>query len=275
MKRKSLLILVIVAAATALIVWQVGFQTAGYSETNDSKPTKAAAEASSLEIQDDSRTAPEEPAGTEDAYEYPDPNAAQPEPAALPGMDKAGRERPPRRTKNVVSDSAAPDDPNDQNEPLEAINLNNVEMKFIVERIAEWTGMTIIPDDQAMKQKITIYAPRRLPRAKALEKVYSALRIKGYVTEHGEDTIYIKPIADARLGMVPTIPMEQPLAAIENKEQVVQRFFKLATYSPTQMGQIVQPLIDEYGYLSADETAGTLLVIDTVASLMRIETIIT
>ncbi len=275
MERKSLLILVVVTAATALIVWQVGFRAAGYSEITDSNAANAATGANSPEIQDDSRTAPEGPAGTKDVYKYPDPNAAQPEPADLPGTNKAGQEKPSRRTKNAAFDSVAPEEPNDPNEPLEAINLNNVEMKFIVERIAEWTGMTIIPDDQAMKQKLTIYAPRRLPKAKALEKVYSALRIKGYVTEYGQDTIYIKPIADARLGMVPTIPMEQPLAAIENKEQVVQRFFKLATYSPTQMGQIIQPLIDEYGYLSADETAGTLLVIDTVASLMRIETIIT
>jgi len=40
------------------------------------------------------------------------------------------------------------------------------------------------------------------------------------------------------------------------------------------MGQIIQPLVGEYGHVGADETTGTLLVIDTVANLMRIEQII-
>lgn len=260
MERKRLLMLAIVIAATALIVWRFGFQTAGYSETSDSNSVKVSAAASSIVAQGNSVTAPEKPAESNDVHEYHEPNPVP--------------QKPSRQTIVPTAGSAEPGDPNDPNETLEAVNLNNVEMKFIVEKIAEWTGMTVIPDDQAMKQKLTIYAPRRLPRVKALEKIYSALRMKGYVAESGEDTIYIKPIADARLGLVPTIPPEQPLAAIENKEQVVQRFFKLTTYSPTQMGQIIQPLMDEYGYLSADETAGTLLVIDTIASLMRIEAII-
>ena len=260
MERKRLLMLAIAVAATALVVWQVGFQTSGYSETTDAKAAKAPAKASTPDIQDSGLIVPEKPAEPEAVHERPDPNSIL--------QDSS------RQTVAEVADSAEEDDFSDSNEPLEAINLNNVEMKFIVERIAEWTGMAVIPNDEAMKQKLTIYAPRRLPRAKALEKIYSALRLKGYVAERSEDTIYIKPIADARLGTVPTIPIEQPLAAIENKEQVVQRFFRLNAYSPTQMGQIIQPLIDAYGYLSADETAGTLLVIDTVASLMRIETII-
>ncbi|MDT8302220.1 MAG: secretin N-terminal domain-containing protein, partial [Sedimentisphaerales bacterium] len=65
-----------------------------------------------------------------------------------------------------------------------------------------------------------------------------------------------------------------PLAAVENKDQVVQKFFKLENYSPSQMGQIILPLVGDYGYVSADEGTGSLLVIDTVKSLMRISTII-
>jgi general secretion pathway protein D len=73
---------------------------------------------------------------------------------------------------------------------------------------------------------------------------------------------------------VPTILVDQPLAKIENKNQVVQKFFKLENYSPTQMGQVVRPLLSEAGYVSSDETTRQLLVIDTVENLMRIEMII-
>ena len=44
----------------------------------------------------------------------------------------------------------------DPNDPLVAINLNNIEMKNILTKLAAWTGKVIIPTDEAMKVKITI-----------------------------------------------------------------------------------------------------------------------
>ena len=73
---------------------------------------------------------------------------------------------------------------------------------------------------------------------------------------------------------VPTLYVDQPLSNIENKNQVVQKFFKLVNYSPSQMSQIVGPLLNTTGYVSADETTGNLVVIDTVEKLMQIEMII-
>ncbi len=40
------------------------------------------------------------------------------------------------------------------------------------------------------------------------------------------------------------------------------------------MAQIIQPLIGDYGYVSADENTGSLLIIETVRTLMRISLII-
>jgi general secretion pathway protein D len=98
--------------------------------------------------------------------------------------------------------------------------------------------------------------------------------LKGYIAEESDGTIFLKPITEAKLGEVPTISEDYPLAMVENKDRVVQKFFKLENYSPSQMGQIIQPLVGEYGYVGADETTGSLLVIDTVKSLIRIDLII-
>ena len=167
-----------------------------------------------------------------------------------------------------------PNRPAGPNEPMEALNLREVEMKSIIQKLAEWTGKVIIPTEEAMKQKVTIYSSEKLPRSQALAHIYSALRMKGYVAEHGDNAIYITPMKDAKLGFVPTIPAGQPLALLENKDQIVQKFFKMGSYRPTQMSQVIQPLVGEYGYVSADETTSTLFVIDTVQNLMRIEQII-
>jgi len=166
------------------------------------------------------------------------------------------------------------DEPNDANGPMEFVNLKSVEMKSIIQKLADWTGKVILPTDEALKQKVTIYAPEKLPRSEALRVIYSALRLKGYIVEESEGTLYLKPIAESRLGHVPIIPADQPLAMIENKDQVVQKFFELTSYSPSEMGTVIQPLVGEYGYVSVDEVGGTLMVIDTVSNLIRLEKII-
>ena len=189
----------------------------------------------------------------------------------FPGEPNAMSEMAKQEGMRSALDANKPAGPN---EPMEALNLKDVEMKSIIQKLAEWTGKVIIPTSEAMNQKVTIYSSQKLPRSQALAHIYSALRMKGYAAEVMENAIYITTMKDAKLGFVPTIPAGQPLALLENKDQIVQKFFKLENYRPTQMSQVIQPLVGEYGYVSADETTRTLLVIDTVQNLMRVERII-
>ena len=61
---------------------------------------------------------------------------------------------------NGPADANEPADASDvaePNEPLEAINLDNVEMKAIIGKLYDWTGKPVIPtNDDVMKVKITI-----------------------------------------------------------------------------------------------------------------------
>jgi general secretion pathway protein D len=185
-----------------------------------------------------------------------------------------------RRRPRDPNDPNAPPEPNEPSEPvdpnkiMESMNLKDVQMKDIIKKLAEWTDKVIIPADDALKEKITIYSTKRLPRPQAISMIYTALRAKGIIVKETDGVIELTPIKDAKLGPIPTVQADYPLAMIENKKQVVQKFFKLDNYGPAQMGQVVQPLIGDYGYVSADETTGQLLVIDTVENLMRIERII-
>ena len=115
---------------------------------------------------------------------------------------------------------------------MESVNLKDVQMKDIVKKLAEWTGKVIIPADDAMKQKITIYSTKKLPRTEAIVMIYTALRAKGIVAEQTDNVIELKSIKDVRLGPVPTVQADYALAMIENKKQVVQKFFRLHNYGP-------------------------------------------
>jgi general secretion pathway protein D len=294
---------IVVAIAAVLIVWRVGFYPAMPAATEKPVETEVVTEGDEW-YEPDELQAPAEADKPVVASDVTEPAKSADVNAPKVGIDAneparladAGERRGPgrrpgqmeggfdsRRSAEFAGFEGGPSpasrsgritDVNDANQPMESLNLKNVEMKQIVQKIAEWTGKTVIPAEEAEKIRVSIYAPGQLPRSKALAHIYGALRLKGFVAEHLDDAIYITPIKGAKLGFVPTIADTQPLATLENKDQIVQKFFKMQSYRPTQMAQVIQPLVSEYGYVSADETTSTLLVIDTVQNLMRIERIV-
>ncbi len=273
MERSKILLWVIVFAAAGVIVWRVGFSVPKsgvptLARTVEAASPRAAGAAPNEPSGEAEPNTPADPNQVEDASE---PTGDKPEDAAPDPNRTEGRSARGRRGRADVSE---PNEVSESGEPMEAVNLKDVEMKKIIDKIAEWTGKTVIPHDDAMKQKITIYAPDKLPRAKALSTIYSALRMKGFVVEEIDDMLFLKPIADAKLGVVPTVGPDEPLAMIENRDQIVRKFFRLSNYPPAQMGEIIQPLVGQYGHVSVDETTGMLLVIDTVGNLMSIGHII-
>jgi general secretion pathway protein D len=278
-QRSKIAIAVLILVAGAGIVWWVGLRDAvsylpGAEQEAAAQSRRGGRSGPDANARAESRRA--EPNAPREASSPGEPNqakSAEPnQPAAGQAAGQEGKAEPNAPSQpGQPPESAVVGDPNN---PLEAVNLKDVEMKNIIEKIAQWTGKTVIPHDDAMKLKITIYAPDKQPRNKALAKIYNALRMKGIIVEEAGDTIFLKPIAQAKLGTVPTVQADEPLAAFENKDQIVQKFFKLTTYSPASMAGLVQPLVGEYGFVSADESTRSLLVIDTVANLMRIEQII-
>jgi len=217
-----------------------------------------------------------EPNAPADANAPADPNAPEkPDKPVEPNEPGKPADANAPGDPNAPVDPNKPAEPNEPPEPMESLNFKGVEMKNVMEKLASWTGKTIIPSDDAMKVKLTIYAPDKLPRSKALAMIYSALRMNNFEAEQTEDTIFLKSSKDAPLGNIPIMTADQELALILNKEQIVQKFFKLDNYSAQQMASVVAPLIDgEHGHLTVDENAGSLSVIDTVSNLMRIERII-
>jgi general secretion pathway protein D len=163
----------------------------------------------------------------------------------------------------------------DPNTPMEAINLNNVEMRQIIQKIAEWTGKPVIPvNDEIMQTRVTIYSPTTVARQEALRLLIMALQARGVVVEQLDNRVMLRPLATIRLGSVPTLGPDEPLARIEDQATIVEKWFKLDNYSPTRLIQIITPLVADYGYAVADEETSRVAVIDTVENLMRIERLI-
>ncbi|MBA7479039.1 Type 3 secretion system secretin [subsurface metagenome] len=88
------------------------------------------------------------------------------------------------------------------------------------------------------------------------------------------DVITKPAIAKSRTERPEDNEQEQTKSATEQKPLMVQKIFKLKHHNSSQMGQIILPLVGEYGHISADERTNNLLVIDTTENLTRIEKII-
>ncbi|MBW8016822.1 MAG: hypothetical protein FVQ82_11595 [Planctomycetes bacterium] len=182
--------------------------------------------------------------------------------------------RPPRPNSGRVrpeKPKAKPDRIEDPNDPFVAINLNNIEMKNILPKLAAWTGKVIIPSDLAMKARITIFAGNQVPRSEALSLIYDALRAKNIVAEISDKKIFLKPLTQAKTGYVPVLSANEPLARVKNKSQIVEKYFKLKNISPSKLVSVITPLTASYGHVTAFEDSRSIAVIDTVENLFRIE----
>ncbi|MEN6306576.1 MAG: secretin N-terminal domain-containing protein, partial [Anaerohalosphaeraceae bacterium] len=165
--------------------------------------------------------------------------------------------------------------PGDPNEATESLNLNNVEMRNIIKMLGDWTGKAIIPSsDEIMQTKITVYSPQRVTRAQALGLIFMALQSRGVIADQGEQRIILRPILTAKLGAIPTLGVDEPLARVQDKTSMVEKWFQMYNYRPSNLVEMIKPLVGEHGYAMADENTGRVAVIDTVDNLLRIEKII-
>ncbi|MCK5270963.1 MAG: hypothetical protein KAJ52_00235 [Sedimentisphaerales bacterium] len=280
MKRNSILLIVVGVILVGLFVWRAAFYIPPAGIDNDVS-NKVDVE-KTTDPCDSKVETPEKPSTTEKAADpcavkkaktkQDDPSTQPDDPCAPPAKSKTDDSTKDSKKRPEKKKDKEKDD--DEDDELESVNLNEVEVKKLIDKLAQWTGKVIIPDDEALKQKITIYSSKKLTRTEAMARIYDALRTKGFIAEETDGVIFIKPIKDAKLGQVPTLSDDDVLALVENKNQIVQKFFQLRNFSPTQLHQIVKPLIPEYGHVYAIESTSQLVVIDTVSNLMRIELII-
>ncbi len=249
-----LIVVVIVSGLVGVLVWlgpiEINIIQKGPVATKAPDPNKPSAD-------------PNEP---EKAKEPNEPNK--------PAEPNEPNEPTEPNEPNKPADPNEPNEPPEPNDPMESLSLKDVEVKNLLSKIREWTGKPIIPVGDALKQKITVYTGEKIPRSQALRLIFRALREKGYVAEEEDGLLLLRPMADTKIRRVPTIPDSVPLASLENKEQIVQKFFKLKNYSPSLLQQVIQPMMPEYGYVYTVESTNHLVVIDTVSNLFRVQDII-
>jgi type II secretory pathway component GspD/PulD (secretin) len=163
----------------------------------------------------------------------------------------------------TIIDNADPCD------PLVRLSLNNLTMNELVTILMDWTGMPIIPTGNSMAVRLTVYAPNQVKKSKALQLIYAALREQGYGIQKNDTAIYIRLLSEMIKYGPAQVQDIAELSAIENQEEMRQMIFTLKNYTPSQIGQILQPLMGSQTYATADEISSTLTIMDTVRNLKK------
>jgi len=276
MEKKRLFIAVLLIGGLLIVYWMnLRFEPAPKT-TTQSPPAAPSARPNQNETQNTAQTPP----AAETAEQAQGQQLSEGESSPLEGSRRFGQRTFGRRPEGFSGfprpeEGQGASEPNQSGEQMEAIQLNNMEMNNILKILADWTHKPVIPvNDEIMQTRLTIYSPKKLPRSEALALLVSALHARGVLVDQTGGTVFLKPLAAARLGAVPTLGVGEPLARIADPSQVVEKWYQLSNYKASQMAQIVSSLIADYGHVTADEATRRISVIDTVENLRRIEQVI-
>ena len=162
----------------------------------------------------------------------------------------------------VLAQTPRPDTPSGQH----VLNLSDVEMNTLIEDVSMLTGYTFIIHPDVRRAKVSIVSQTPMSTAELFDVFLSTLRIHGFVAiPQGRDTYRILPRVSGS--------GEAPLSGT-GSNAFLTRIFRLERANAMEAAQMIKPVIDSQGQISANASTGTLIVVDYASNLARVEQII-
>jgi hypothetical protein len=157
------------------------------------------------------------------------------------------------------------------NEEMVYLSVSNLALREILGVLAKWTGKKIVATDEAENLRITVLAETQVRKSTAINLIFKAINESGYTVEVTKDTIYIKlkPPEQKQANILPIVTDAAALGKIEDQNQIVGMDFTLKYLRPSDVVQLIQPIMSEKGFMTTDN-----LVIDTVRNMIQIERVI-
>ncbi|MEX0887468.1 MAG: secretin N-terminal domain-containing protein [Phycisphaeraceae bacterium] len=175
------------------------------------------------------------------------------------------------------ADDAEADEGEDEesDEPRQiSIALANVEMRELAQFLAEELNQPVIVDNAIAETKVTIIAPQQLPLEAAIRVLRSALLQNEVLLEQNHNFVTLRSSEHARRAALPMLDADADLADFDDQAVVVSKVYRLLHYDADALEEAVEPIISEFGHITADAASRRFVVTDTIANLRRVERII-
>ncbi|MCZ6825980.1 MAG: type II secretion system secretin GspD [Gammaproteobacteria bacterium] len=146
-------------------------------------------------------------------------------------------------------------------------NFQDVDIRQIIEAVAEVTGKNFIVDPRVNQKNVTMISQSAMSSDAFYNAFQSLLQVYGYIAVPSGNFIKILPDANAR--QVPGAP-----AGTGGPDEIVTRVIRIENVVAAQLVPILRPLIPQYGHLAAYPQSNMLIISDRAANVRRIARIV-
>jgi general secretion pathway protein D len=146
-------------------------------------------------------------------------------------------------------------------------NFQDVNIRQIIEAVAEVTGKNFIVDPRVNQQSVTMISQTAMNSDAFYKAFLSLLQVYGYVAVPAGNFVKILPDATAR----------QMPGSVSNKygpDEIVTRVIRIENVQAAQLVPILRPLIPQYGHMVAAPQSNMLIISDRAANVRRIVEIV-
>jgi type II secretory pathway component GspD/PulD (secretin) len=112
-------------------------------------------------------------------------------------------------------------------------SFENTELKTIIQKTSELTGLAFLYDPEQVRGKISLHLPQEVSPEETLELLRSALSLHGYTLLRRENTVWIVPAAQA--GHLEVVPLDYAEAGelAYTLSQLAPEGVRIVPYYPT------------------------------------------
>ena len=151
------------------------------------------------------------------------------------------------------------------------INMNNVEIKQVIQWMSEQTKKNFIVDPR-VKGRVNVYSNQSMTLTEAYQVFLTTLDVYGFAAVESGNNIKILPNAQARSAGLPVVEQFSDSQA-DNSELVI-HIIKIKNLSPQKIVTTLRPLVPQAGHLAALPESSSIIIADRANNINRLSELI-
>ncbi len=157
-------------------------------------------------------------------------------------------------------------------EKLVSINFNGVDITVVTKFVSQVTGKNFLLSD-AVRGKVTIISPTKIPANEVYKVFESALEIKGLTAIPQGEIIKIIPSREAKQSPLP-VNIGKKAEEISSEDRMLTQLIPLEYADVSQLTSLLSPMISSSGHLTSYIPTNTLIISDYASNIKRILSVI-
>ncbi len=151
------------------------------------------------------------------------------------------------------------------------INMNNVDIKQVIQWMSEQTKKNFIVDPR-VKGRVNVYSNQSMTLTEAYQVFLTTLDVYGFAAVESGNNIKILPNAQARSAGLPVVAQFSDSQA-DNSELVI-HIIKIKNLSPEKIVTTLRPLVPQAGHLAALPESSSIIIADRANNINRLSELI-